>query len=162
PWGGSTGPGGKNSRAGWSVRPAGGRARSGVAKGRAGQRTKRRARDARARAGSNAPPARARARFVARPARGPPCALPPASIARHGPAMRTKSIGRGREMTLSGWPDESEILHLARRSDRCTVLGPGTRAVLWVQGCPLRCPGCVAPETLPFAGGTAVRTDSLA
>src|ERR1700722_19472169 len=38
-----------------------------------------------------------------------------------------------------------------RLLDRCQVLGPGVRAVIWVQGCPLRCPGCIAPETLPFA-----------
>lgn len=42
-------------------------------------------------------------------------------------------------------------LSVARTLDRCTVLGPGRRAVLWVQGCPLRCKGCVAAETLPFA-----------
>src|SRR5262245_42859310 len=53
-------------------------------------------------------------------------------------------------------------LRLARRSPRCTVLGPGTRAVLWVQGCPFRCPGCVAPETLPFEGGEVVEVDALA
>ena len=60
------------------------------------------------------------------------------------------------------WPDAADILHLARRSNRCTVLGPGVRAVLWVQGCPLRCPGCVAPETLPFAGGEIVQVPRLA
>src|SRR5437870_3480299 len=60
------------------------------------------------------------------------------------------------------WLESSEVLHLARRTDRCTVLGPGVRAVLWVQGCPFRCPGCVAPETLPFTGGTEVRVDDLA
>ena len=26
------------------------------------------------------------------------------------------------------------------------VLGPGLRAILWVQGCPQRCAGCIAPE----------------
>lgn len=54
------------------------------------------------------------------------------------------------------------MLHLAQRTNRCTVLGPGTRAVLWVQGCMLRCPGCIAPETLPFKGGIEVRVDVLA
>lgn len=57
------------------------------------------------------------------------------------------------------WPDDQ--LHLARWSPRCTVLGPGTRAVLWVQGCPLRCPGCVAPETLRFAGGSVHDPEEL-
>jgi anaerobic ribonucleoside-triphosphate reductase activating protein len=34
--------------------------------------------------------------------------------------------------------------------------------VLWVQGCPLRCPGCVAPETLPFEGGEEVDVEAIA
>lgn len=59
------------------------------------------------------------------------------------------------------WPDATDVLNLARRSHRCTVLGPGVRAALWVQGCPLRCPGCVAPETLPFAGGEVVPVAKL-
>lgn len=29
--------------------------------------------------------------------------------------------------------------------------GPGVRMAVWVQGCPLRCPGCCNPEMLPFA-----------
>ena len=31
--------------------------------------------------------------------------------------------------------------------------GPGARAVIWVQGCTLGCPGCFNPATHPHAGG---------
>jgi anaerobic ribonucleoside-triphosphate reductase activating protein len=37
--------------------------------------------------------------------------------------------------------------------------GPGARAVLWVQGCSLGCPGCFNPATHPFSGGEAVAVD---
>jgi anaerobic ribonucleoside-triphosphate reductase activating protein len=38
--------------------------------------------------------------------------------------------------------------------------GPGVRMAVWVQGCPLRCPGCCNPEMLPFdrAEGVSPRT----
>ncbi len=39
--------------------------------------------------------------------------------------------------------------------------GPGRRFALWLQGCPLRCPGCCNPEMLPFAGGRAVSLDDI-
>ncbi|MFI0794031.1 4Fe-4S single cluster domain-containing protein [Micromonospora rubida] len=51
---------------------------------------------------------------------------------------------------------------ISRVADRTAVLGPGLRAVVWVRGCPLRCVGCVAPEDLPFTGGTTRTVDDLA
>jgi anaerobic ribonucleoside-triphosphate reductase activating protein len=33
---------------------------------------------------------------------------------------------------------------------RSIVNGPGARAVAWLQGCDLRCPGCFNPATHPF------------
>lgn len=42
------------------------------------------------------------------------------------------------------------------------VAGPGKRFVLWMQGCPLRCPGCVNPEFQPFLPRTSLSVDHLA
>lgn len=39
--------------------------------------------------------------------------------------------------------------------------GPGARAVIWVQGCSLGCPGCFNPGTHPFVGGDLISTDDL-
>lgn len=59
-------------------------------------------------------------------------------------------------------PEPGRELRIARWSKRCSVLGPGVRAVVWVQGCPFRCPGCVAPESLPFEGGEIIGVNELA
>jgi len=42
-------------------------------------------------------------------------------------------------------------LNLARTLPRSAANGPGERFVVWVQGCPLRCPGCWNPDTWSFA-----------
>ncbi|MBI2946940.1 MAG: radical SAM protein [Verrucomicrobia bacterium] len=39
--------------------------------------------------------------------------------------------------------------------------GPGTRAVVWVQGCSLGCPGCFNPETHTVQGAESVAVDDL-
>jgi len=51
---------------------------------------------------------------------------------------------------------------LAAFLPRSRVNGPGCRAVLWVQGCPFRCPGCFNPGFQPFVGGTPTPVEELA
>lgn len=46
--------------------------------------------------------------------------------------------------------------------DRSRVNGPGERAVLWVQGCPLRCPGCFNRPLWSFRKNTLLGVDELA
>jgi anaerobic ribonucleoside-triphosphate reductase activating protein len=41
-------------------------------------------------------------------------------------------------------------LNIAAVASSTRALGPGLRAVVWVQGCPLNCPGCLAPNWIPF------------
>lgn len=44
---------------------------------------------------------------------------------------------------------------------QCSVNGPGSRAVIWVQGCSLKCPGCFNPATHSFTGGEIVPVNTL-
>ncbi|MCC7422329.1 MAG: radical SAM protein [Planctomycetaceae bacterium] len=60
------------------------------------------------------------------------------------------------------WRRDPERIRIARFSPGCRVLGPGLRAVVWVQGCPLRCRECVVPEMLPFEGGKDISVHELA
>ena len=40
-------------------------------------------------------------------------------------------------------------LNVANITSSTHALGPGERAVVWVQGCPFHCSGCIAPEWIP-------------
>jgi anaerobic ribonucleoside-triphosphate reductase activating protein len=53
-------------------------------------------------------------------------------------------------------------LNLAAELRRSMVNGPGVRYVLWVQGCPLRCPGCFNEAFQPFVTRDIVPVDKLA
>ncbi|HEX2301685.1 MAG TPA: 4Fe-4S single cluster domain-containing protein [Pseudonocardiaceae bacterium] len=48
------------------------------------------------------------------------------------------------------------LLRLNRTHYPVTVLGPGVRAGIWVQGCTIGCSGCVARDTWDADGGAAV------
>jgi anaerobic ribonucleoside-triphosphate reductase activating protein len=44
---------------------------------------------------------------------------------------------------------------------RSRANGPGTRFVVWLQGCSLGCPGCFNPGTHDASGGEAIEVDAL-
>lgn len=52
---------------------------------------------------------------------------------------------------MDGMVDElpPAVLNIAATCASTGTLGPGRRGVAWVQGCPFRCPGCIAPEWIP-------------
>lgn len=53
-------------------------------------------------------------------------------------------------------------LNLGAWQECSTSNGPGRRFVLWVQGCPIRCPGCINPELQPFHKRFLVRVEEMA
>lgn len=53
-------------------------------------------------------------------------------------------------------------LNIAGFLARSGANGPGIRAVVWVQGCPLRCTGCFNPEFWSFAPTHILKTSELA
>jgi anaerobic ribonucleoside-triphosphate reductase activating protein len=53
--------------------------------------------------------------------------------------------------------DDAELtLRLARVLAPVTVLGPGSRIALWVQGCGLACASCASVDTWDSAGGAVL------
>ena len=53
-------------------------------------------------------------------------------------------------------------LNLAALCRKTKALGPGQRAVIWVQGCPFRCKGCISPQWLPIIPANEYRPETLA
>jgi anaerobic ribonucleoside-triphosphate reductase activating protein len=50
-------------------------------------------------------------------------------------------------------------VHQFLRASRAN--GPGTRCVLWLQGCSRRCPGCFNPSTHSHGGGSALAVEDV-
>jgi anaerobic ribonucleoside-triphosphate reductase activating protein len=56
---------------------------------------------------------------------------------------------------------KSNQLFLAALKIGTHALGPGYRAVIWVQGCPFHCKGCISPEWIE-PGGVLTDIDEIA
>ena len=54
------------------------------------------------------------------------------------------------------------VINVARTLPKSSANGPGQRYVLWVQGCPLACPGCWNPDTWSFKRKTLRSIDEIA
>jgi anaerobic ribonucleoside-triphosphate reductase activating protein len=54
-----------------------------------------------------------------------------------------------------------KLIRVAQIVDATEAEGPGRRAAIWVQGCPLHCAGCCNPEMWPAEGGTGVSVGDL-
>ncbi|MDQ8043138.1 MAG: 4Fe-4S single cluster domain-containing protein [Solirubrobacteraceae bacterium] len=57
--------------------------------------------------------------------------------------------------------DAPPTIRLSRIHTPVTVLGPGTRFGIWVQGCSIGCAGCVSRDTWDGAGGTDWSIDAV-
>lgn len=56
----------------------------------------------------------------------------------------------------------TETLNIAQVCPGTYALGPGRRFVIWVQGCPFNCKGCVAPDWIPIKPANLVSVRALA
>ena len=54
------------------------------------------------------------------------------------------------------------MIYYHMKEPAVTVLGPGTRYVLWVQGCHKSCPGCIAPNSRNMQEGKTIKPSALA
>jgi anaerobic ribonucleoside-triphosphate reductase activating protein len=52
-------------------------------------------------------------------------------------------------------------LHIFERRSPVNVLGPYSRAVIWVQGCQFACKNCIVPESWDEKGGEQIEVSEL-
>jgi len=52
-------------------------------------------------------------------------------------------------------------INIAEKISCSRIHGPGSRFVIWVQGCSIHCEGCSNKELWPFFGGKSYKVDDL-
>lgn len=57
--------------------------------------------------------------------------------------------------------EKAYVLNIAAIAARTQALGPGPRGAIWVQGCPLHCAGCLAPNWIPFVPATQLKPEEV-
>lgn len=62
---------------------------------------------------------------------------------------------------MASEPHDPPLLNVAGWLERSEANGPGVRFVLWLQGCPLRCPGCWNPQTWDPAKGIRMPVETV-
>ena len=55
----------------------------------------------------------------------------------------------------------AEVLRLSHLIEKTNVLGPGSRYIVWLQGCAKRCEGCINPEGQSLEGGFMIPIKEL-
>lgn len=60
-----------------------------------------------------------------------------------------------------GVKTDAAVLRLARIHHPVTVLGPGRRIGMWVQGCSIGCAGCMSKDTWAFDSGHEVLVEEV-
>ncbi|WP_346101291.1 4Fe-4S single cluster domain-containing protein [Nonomuraea maheshkhaliensis] len=73
--------------------------------------------------------------------------LPPGRIAGPGEGVMPNTFQR--PLPPCGRSHGGSLLNVAATCVGTSVLGPGRRSAVWVQGCPFRCRGCMAPDWIP-------------
>lgn len=68
----------------------------------------------------------------------------------------------GNEFYRFSETQQSVALNIAAQLKKSVVNGPGARYVIWLQGCPFRCPGCFNKEFQPFVNKSQKNVDTLA
>jgi anaerobic ribonucleoside-triphosphate reductase activating protein len=55
-----------------------------------------------------------------------------------------------------------ETINMLSIAKNVATLGPGNRYVIWVQGCPFNCKGCITPEGIPLKINKLISIEDLA